>query len=54
MVSEMLSDEMMVSGNFQDYFAYLPEMEKWQKEHPDVPFMNLYYEDMKQVCTMRI
>ncbi|KAK7088603.1 sulfotransferase 1E1-like isoform X2 [Littorina saxatilis] len=35
-------------GSFEDYFAYLPEMEKWQKEHPQVPVMNLYFEDMKR------
>ncbi|KAK7088605.1 sulfotransferase 1E1-like isoform X2 [Littorina saxatilis] len=35
-------------GCLDDYAAYLREMERWEKEHPQVPLMHLYFEDMKQ------
>nr|KAG5700386.1 hypothetical protein BaRGS_029638 [Batillaria attramentaria] len=35
-------------GSYRDYFCYLPDMEKWQKAHPDVPLINMYFEDLKK------
>lgn len=36
-------------GNcFLDYFTALTEMDRWQMDHPDIPFINIYYEDMKR------
>ncbi|XP_076452583.1 sulfotransferase 2A1-like [Babylonia areolata] len=37
-----------IPGSYVDYFAYLQEMEAWQKEHPQVPFLNVCFEDMKE------
>ncbi|KAK7087483.1 sulfotransferase 6B1-like [Littorina saxatilis] len=35
-------------GSFLDYFAYMKEMTQWQREHPEVPVINIYYEDAKK------
>ena len=32
-----------------DYFAYMQEMMTWQREHPEVPAINIYYEDVHKV-----
>ncbi|XP_070204183.1 sulfotransferase 1A1-like isoform X2 [Littorina saxatilis] len=35
-------------GSYFDYFAYMKEMTQWQREHPEVPVINIYYEDVKK------
>ena len=45
-----------IAGTCLDYFAYMHEMMKWQKEHPELPVINIYFEDVKKVrgiCTLR-
>ena len=32
-----------------DYFSYMHEMMRWQTAHPEVPLINIYYEDVKKV-----
>ncbi|XP_070206119.1 sulfotransferase 6B1-like [Littorina saxatilis] len=35
-------------GSYFDYFAHIKEMTQWQREHPEVPVINIYYEDAKK------
>ena len=40
----------IMPGSFYfDYFTYMQEMMTWQREHPEVPVINIYFEDVKKV-----
>lgn len=39
-------------GTHLDYFQYMTEMDLWQREHPEVPVINISFEECKRVCML--